>query len=75
MNYTKHSTPPLSKRRPSLSENISILTNNIENEVSNYLKSDLYKTPKSRRYFDDSPEIKHTVIEIEKESELSALSI
>ena len=75
----KAQTQPLYKRRPSISNNMSI---SIEKELDKYVKSDFYKTPKCKStsrtsLLEKSPEIKHTILDAnsEKNIKLSILHI
>tara|TARA_Y100000816_G_C25635991_1_gene338772 strand:+ start:112 stop:333 length:222 start_codon:yes stop_codon:yes gene_type:complete len=73
MDILKENKLTLTKRRPSIKQDISIQITDIENEVNNYINSDLYKAPKSTKYSGESPEIKHIVVE--RDEDMSLLSI
>ena len=75
----KAQSQPLYKRRPSISNDMSI---SIEKELDKYVKSEFYKTPKSKPttrtcLLEKSPEIKHTILDAnnEKNLKLSLLNI
>tara|TARA_B100001063_G_C16528498_1_gene435224 strand:+ start:82 stop:315 length:234 start_codon:yes stop_codon:yes gene_type:complete len=77
MDNTKQTDLLSTKKPPINKKSISIQTtyeNTIGKEINNYIKSDIYlsNAPKSR-VRDESPEIKHTIVDENKE--LSLLSI